>query len=108
MKWIVAFFGGLALLAAAVICAGAQTPPPGPPGLVPLNLSMEKLQFDTLKCKAFEAEANFHAYNAVQLGKERDTLQAKAKELEAKVAELEGKLAELTPKDPVDIKGTPP
>jgi hypothetical protein len=92
-----------ALLIASVEVHAQSAPQPGPPGMVPLNLSMEKLQFDTLKCKAFEAEANFHAFNAQQLGKERDALQAKIKELEAKIVEL-------TPKDPpapVEVPPTP-
>jgi hypothetical protein len=104
MKWILAFFGGLALLAAAVVCAGAHAqtaPQPGAPVLTPLNLSMEKLQLDTLKCRAFEAEANFHAFNAQQIAKDRDALTAKIKELEATIAAL-------TPKDPPAPLQVPP
>lgn len=95
---------GVALMVGSVLVHAQSAPQPGPPGMVPLNLSMEKLQLDTLKCKAFEAEANFHAYSSLQLSKERDALNAKIKELEGKIAGLEA------PKDPpVDIlKGTPP
>jgi TolA-binding protein len=97
-----------ALLTASVGVQAQNAPQPGAPGLTPLNLSMEKLQLEQLKCKALEAEANFHGFNAMQLGKERDALNARIKELEAKVAELEA----LQPKEnppAVDIlRGNPP